>query len=110
MFGYYVIQLSPTSKKIKYLRLYIKKFSGIYICVSGSTNSFLDNAYFDEGADNVLIPTAWIPLIDANMTNGCMVVCFSYLSLHQTLSLYFCFNRMVTPLLIFSCIMNFLLK
>eukprot|EP00794_Sanderia_malayensis_P012089 gene12089-13335_t len=33
-----------------------------------------DNAYLEEGSDNILIPTAWIPLIDANLTNGCMMV------------------------------------
>lgn len=42
-----------------------------------------DNAYFEEESDQVLIPTAWIPLIDATIKNGCMMVrvlefvCFS---------------------------------
>ena len=31
-----------------------------------------DNAYLDHNALQVLQPTAWIPLIDANKTNGCM--------------------------------------
>ena len=33
-----------------------------------------DNAYFDPDALNVLLVTAWIPLIDANQENGCMQV------------------------------------
>ena len=33
-----------------------------------------DNAYFYESSGNTLIATAWIPLIDANTTNGCMQV------------------------------------
>ncbi|XP_003388892.1 PREDICTED: uncharacterized protein LOC100639747 [Amphimedon queenslandica] len=33
-----------------------------------------DNAYLDETCLTTLQPTAWIPLIDANMTNGCMQV------------------------------------
>ena len=33
-----------------------------------------DNAYLDNDALQVLQPTAWIPLIDANRTNGCMQV------------------------------------
>ena len=31
-----------------------------------------DNSYFDPSALHTLMPTAWIPLIDANTTNGCM--------------------------------------
>eukprot|EP00058_Branchiostoma_floridae_P011228 XP_002596716.1 hypothetical protein BRAFLDRAFT_78384 [Branchiostoma floridae] len=31
-----------------------------------------DNAYFDEEALGTLIPTAWIPLLDATVQNGCM--------------------------------------
>ena len=33
-----------------------------------------DNAYFYEPSVNTLLATAWIPLIDANTTNGCMQV------------------------------------
>ena len=33
-----------------------------------------DNAYLDPSALYTLMPTAWIPLIDANATNGCMQV------------------------------------
>ena len=33
-----------------------------------------DNAYLDPSALHTLQPTAWIPLIDANMVNGCMQV------------------------------------
>ncbi len=33
-----------------------------------------DNAYLDPSALYTLMPTAWIPLIDANMINGCMQV------------------------------------
>ena len=33
-----------------------------------------DNAYLDKDALYVLQPTAWIPLIDANVINGCMQV------------------------------------
>ncbi|XP_078680911.1 phytanoyl-CoA dioxygenase domain-containing protein 1 homolog [Branchiostoma floridae x Branchiostoma belcheri] len=31
-----------------------------------------DNAYMDEEALGTLIPTAWIPLLDATVQNGCM--------------------------------------
>ena len=33
-----------------------------------------DNAYMDTTAISTLMPTAWIPLIDANRENGCMQV------------------------------------
>ncbi len=33
-----------------------------------------DNAYLDSSALHTFQPTAWIPLIDANMENGCMQV------------------------------------
>ena len=33
-----------------------------------------DNAYLDDNALRVLQPTAWIPFIDANKSNGCMQV------------------------------------
>ena len=33
-----------------------------------------DNSYFDLSALYTLIPTAWIPLIDANIKNGCLQV------------------------------------
>ncbi len=33
-----------------------------------------DNAYFYEASIDTLLATAWIPLIDANKTNGCMQV------------------------------------
>ncbi len=33
-----------------------------------------DNAYLDDNALHVLQPTAWIPLIDAIKSNGCMQV------------------------------------
>ena len=33
-----------------------------------------DNAYLDSSALHTLQPTAWIPLIDTNMKNGCMQV------------------------------------
>ena len=33
-----------------------------------------DNAYLDHTCLTTLQPTAWIPLIDANVTNGCMQV------------------------------------
>ena len=33
-----------------------------------------DNAYLDNSALHALQPTAWIPLIDTNMKNGCMQV------------------------------------
>lgn len=33
-----------------------------------------DNAYLDQNALYTLMPTAWIPLIDANVHNGCMQV------------------------------------
>ena len=31
-----------------------------------------DNAYLDPSALHTLQPTAWVPLIDANVENGCM--------------------------------------
>jgi len=31
-----------------------------------------DNAYLDPSALHALQPTAWVPLIDANVENGCM--------------------------------------
>ena len=54
----------------------------------------LDNAYLDEGADDVLIPTAWIPLIDANLTNGCMMASISYAPIHteKFFFVYFVFS------------------
>ena len=33
-----------------------------------------DNAYLDLSGLYTLMPTAWIPLIDANTVNGCMQV------------------------------------
>ena len=33
-----------------------------------------DNAYLDQDALGTLMPTAWIPLLDANTLNGCMQV------------------------------------
>jgi len=33
-----------------------------------------DSAYFDSDGDKTLILTAWVPLIDANVENGCMQV------------------------------------
>ena len=33
-----------------------------------------DSAYLDNDTYRVLIPTAWIPLVDANEANGCMEV------------------------------------
>jgi len=33
-----------------------------------------DNAYLDPSGLYTLMPTAWIPLLDANKTNGCMQV------------------------------------
>ena len=33
-----------------------------------------DNAYLDPSGLHTLMPTAWIPLLDANMENGCMQV------------------------------------
>ena len=35
---------------------------------------FVDSAYLSSAACEVLQPTAWIPLIDANKINGCMQV------------------------------------
>ena len=40
-----------------------------YICTF-----FVDSAYLSSAACEVLQPTAWIPLIDANKINGCMQV------------------------------------
>ncbi|KAL4238057.1 hypothetical protein ACF0H5_002768 [Mactra antiquata] len=31
-----------------------------------------DNAYLDNQSYNMLVPTAWIPLLDANVDNGCL--------------------------------------
>ena len=33
-----------------------------------------DNAYMDPSAYNNMVPTAWIPLLDATEFNGCMQV------------------------------------
>ena len=33
-----------------------------------------DNAYMDASSLYTFMPTAWIPLIDANVKNGCMQV------------------------------------
>ena len=42
---------------------------------------FVDSAYLSSAACEVLQPTAWIPLIDANKINGCMqVIALSILS------------------------------
>ena len=35
-----------------------------------------DNAYLDTSSLRTLQPTAWVPLIDTNMKNGCMQVRF----------------------------------
>lgn len=35
---------------------------------------YLDNAYLEPCSLEVMQATAWIPLLDANKTNGCMVV------------------------------------
>ena len=39
-----------------------------------SARLFVDSAYLSSAACEVLQPTAWIPLIDANKINGCMQV------------------------------------
>lgn len=38
----------------------------------------VDTSYLTPEADDVLIPTAWIPLLDADSRNGCMEVLSSY--------------------------------
>ena len=35
---------------------------------------FIDNGYFDDEANEILMPTAWIPLIDSCKNNGCLEV------------------------------------
>ena len=37
--------------------------------------SFSDNGYLDNNTYKMLIPTAWVPLLDANELNGCLQVC-----------------------------------
>jgi len=39
----------------------------MYVCV-------LDVGYLDNNAYKMLVPTAWVPLLDANETNGCLQV------------------------------------
>ncbi len=34
----------------------------------------IDNSYLDARSQEVLQPTAWIPLLDVNETNGCLQV------------------------------------
>ena len=41
-----------------------------------------DNAYMDADSLYTLMPTAWIPLIDANKTNGCMQVSEVSIQIH----------------------------
>lgn len=38
----------------------------------------LDNGYFDQDAYRQLIPTAWIPFVDANKQNGGLQVYSTY--------------------------------
>ena len=48
-----------------------------------------DNAYFDDAALYTFMPTAWVPLIDANMTNGCMQVgCYTYIIIGENFQLH----------------------
>ena len=37
-----------------------------------------DNAYLSADCENTLQVTAWVPLVDANSTNGCIQVCVEY--------------------------------
>lgn len=51
--------------------LFFNKFS---ILLTYLMFFFVDSAYLSSAACEVLQPTAWIPLIDANKINGCMQV------------------------------------
>lgn len=49
-------------------------YIGNYFCVFFYYNEmFLDHAYL-TGEAEMLIPTAWIPLLNTNRSNGCMEV------------------------------------
>jgi len=48
-----------------------------------------DAAYLNEGSEKTLQPTAWIPLLDANLENGCMEV-YKYGHLAQKVCTHEC--------------------
>lgn len=41
-----------------------------FVCPLNPCVFDLDNGYFDKDAYRQLIPTAWIPFVDANKQNG----------------------------------------
>ena len=74
---------------------------------------FSDSAYLDTDSYKFLIPTAWIPLVDANKENGCMEVGmkFEIVGMLLTIEQWQCImlnSPKVQPLVCFSAVCLFI--
>ena len=59
-----------------FLSIYL--FIFVFVIVIFITIS--DSGCLDNNTYKMLIPTAWIPLLDANETNGCLQVCYIFIA------------------------------
>lgn len=77
----------------------------MYTCPTEPSHVFADSGYFSEGSYDHLIPTAWIPFLDANEENGCMQVCL--LSGNQCNMFSFSFSEHVLYVMYYKSYVSF---